>query len=134
MESLIFVVGAVVLVDGRILVCRRASHKSNAGLWEFPGGKISEGEAPSDALVREIREELGVHIRVGELLDRSQTLVEESTVDLAVYWATLLSDPPVASTDHDELRWVLPKELKELTWTKPDLPAVWKLQHLDSCN
>lgn len=59
---LVLVVAAVVVRDGRVLLSRRPPGKHLAGLWEFPGGKVEEGETPEGALAREVREELGLEI------------------------------------------------------------------------
>ncbi|MER2519672.1 MAG: 8-oxo-dGTP diphosphatase MutT [Bdellovibrionales bacterium] len=65
----LLLVVAVALVDmqGRVLLARRPQGKSMAGLWEFPGGKVHEGETPETALVRELREELGIEVMAGDL-------------------------------------------------------------------
>ncbi|UFS57607.1 (deoxy)nucleoside triphosphate pyrophosphohydrolase [Subtercola endophyticus] len=99
----VFVVGAVIAHGGKVLCCRRAPGKASAGLWEFPGGKIEAGETPEQALAREIQEELGVPILVGDLVLRAITSVDGREIDLACYWATLQHDAPSASTDHDQV-------------------------------
>lgn len=121
------VVAAVVVDGGRVLACRRAPHVREAGRWEFPGGKVEPGETPEGALAREIREELGVAIDVGELLDRSTTPVGDRAIDLACYRATLTAARPSASTDHDRLAWLAAGELAALDWAAPDLPAVRRI-------
>lgn len=122
------VVGAVIVSDERILVCRRSPDRSAGGSWEFPGGKVEPGESPETALEREIREELGVAIVVGALVDRSSTEVAGREIDLSCYFATLVGEHPTASTDHSEFRWLRPTELPELDWSVADLPAVAALQ------
>jgi 8-oxo-dGTP diphosphatase len=121
------VVAAVLIHDGRALACRRAAHKPGAGTWEFPGGKVESGETPERALTREIREELGVDIAVGALVDRSEVPVGDRVIDLACYLADPVGPLPVTSTDHDELRWVPLADLGTLDWSAPDLPAVRRL-------
>ena len=121
---LIDVVGAIIVHDGRVLACRRAPGKTAAGLWEFPGGKIEPGESAQDALVREIREELDV----GVVLDHELITAETDEVRLSCWFARLDGgDIPTQSTDHDELRWMLPSQLSTLTWAPADLPAVQTL-------
>ncbi|MDR6969855.1 (deoxy)nucleoside triphosphate pyrophosphohydrolase [Leifsonia shinshuensis] len=117
---------AAVLRDGdRVLACRRAPGKDAAGRWEFPGGKVEAGETPEAALEREIAEELGVRIHVGALLDRTVTTrAQGRPIDLACYACGLDGDVPVASTDHDELRWVALEHLSTLEWAEADLAAV----------
>jgi 8-oxo-dGTP diphosphatase len=121
------VVAAVMVRDGRVLACRRAAHKPGAGTWEFPGGKVEPGERPPEALAREIREELGIDVTVGALVDRSEVPVGDRVIDLACYLADPVGPLPITSTDHDELRWVPVAELGTLAWSAPDLPAVRRL-------
>ena len=119
------VVAAVVRDGDRVLACRRAPGKDAAGRWEFPGGKVESGESPEAALGREIAEELGVRIHVGALLDRTVTArAGGRAIDLACFDCRLDGDAPVASTDHDELRWMPVERLGELDWAEADLAAV----------
>jgi 8-oxo-dGTP diphosphatase len=123
-SAAIRVVAAVIRRGDEILACRRRPDISSAGLWEFPGGKVEPGETPEAALAREIREELGIDIRVGALIDRSTTALDSGRlIDLACYDARA-ETPPEQSVDHDELRWLLPRDLGSLTWAAPDLPTV----------
>lgn len=124
MDTIEVVAAVVVRGDGTILACRRAAGRASAGLWEFPGGKVELGESASDALKREIREELGVEGVVGDLITRDVTLVGDVMIDLACYRMSFATAEPSGSTDHDTLRWVTPAELSTLNWAPPDLPAV----------
>ncbi|MBB1011111.1 8-oxo-dGTP diphosphatase [Dietzia kunjamensis] len=117
------VVAAVFHRDGEVLACKRSPGKSAAGKWEFPGGKIDDDETPELALVREIREELGISISVHRLVDRSVTPVGDLDIDLACYLVSS-AEVPSHSTDHDELRWLPIDALASVDWAAPDLPAV----------
>jgi 8-oxo-dGTP diphosphatase len=121
------VVAAVILRAGRVLACRRSPAKDAAGKWEFPGGKVEKGESPEESLAREIREELSVDIRVGELIDRSVTEAGAGLIALSCYRAELIGDRPEHSTDHDRMQWVRIPDLAALDWALPDLPAVRRL-------
>lgn len=117
------VVAAVFYRDGKVLACKRAPGKSASGKWEFPGGKIDDDETPEFALIREIREELGISISVDGLVDRTVTQVGDLDIDLACYLVSF-SEVPSHSTDHDELRWLPVDDLSALDWAAPDLPSV----------
>ena len=119
---------AAVFTDGeRVLACRRRPGLEAAGRWEFPGGKLQDGEAPTAALEREIAEELNVEIEVGELLDRTTSLVDGGTVTLTCYFVRSVGPTPLTSTDHDIVAWFARNRLTWLNWAEPDLPAVRKL-------
>ena len=121
------VAGAIFIKDDKVLACRRAPHKSFPGLWEFPGGKVETGEKAFFALEREIREELGIECKALKTFDVSETNIGEITVKLETIICTLDSDQNLASTDHDEFRWLEIKDLNQVQWAEPDLPAVKKL-------
>ena len=121
--STVEVVGAVIIRGDRILACRRAPHKSAAGMWEFPGGKVEPTERPEHALSRELAEELGVTAHPIRLLHRETTRVADTMIDLACF-ETVISAEPIASSDHDKIRWVPMQELAQLEWAQPDIPTV----------
>ncbi len=119
---------AAVFTDGeRVLACRRREHLQAGGRWEFPGGKLEAGEAADEALAREIVEELGVEVEVGELLDSTTSIVDGIEITLSCYFVQPVSESPTFSTDHDELGWFERSRLMWLYWALPDLPAVRKL-------
>ncbi len=109
--------------QGNYLCCKRAPHKQAAGKWEFPGGKPEQGESLQEALIREIKEELGVEIAVIRQFDRSTT----GDIELVTFVAVLEGEKPTKSTDHSELSWVKESELSKLDWAEPDIPALKKL-------
>ena len=117
------VVAAIILRDEHYLAARRAPHKALAGKWEFPGGKPEPGESDEAALVREIKEELGVEIRVVRHFDTSVT----GEIELACFVAELTGDSTTKSTDHDELRWVREQNLASLDWADADKPALKRI-------
>jgi 8-oxo-dGTP diphosphatase len=121
------VVGAAIVREGRVLATRRTTPPLARGLWEFPGGKVEPGEAPAEALVREIREELGCDVRVTGVLDGEQPVGEQLT--LRVMRAELVAGDPVPH-EHDALRWLGPGELDKVRWLAPDLPFLAQVRAL----
>lgn len=120
------VTAAVIEREGKVLIARRRKEIGPGGWWEFPGGKLEAGETPEEGLEREIAEELGVHIIVGEFLCsvfyRNPTL----SIELMAYRAEIISGE-IMLTDHDEIRWVAPADLEESTFSEPDRPIVRRL-------
>lgn len=119
------VVGAALLRDGRVLASRRTQPPHLAGLWEFPGGKVEDGENDAQALRRELREELRVEVSVGARL--GDDLLISDTAVLRVYLCRLLSGEP-AMLDHDEHRWLGVDELADVPWIPVDLPLLEELR------
>lgn len=112
------IVVAAAIIDGdRVLAARRALPAAVAGQWEFPGGKVEPGESDADALVREIREELGVEIAVGAVLGESEI---QPGVTLRLRRAELLTGDLEARFDHDDVRWFHDTELDSVPWLASD--------------
>ncbi|MEW2047513.1 (deoxy)nucleoside triphosphate pyrophosphohydrolase [Streptomyces sp. NPDC051445] len=124
MTERIVVVGAALLDAGRLLAARRSAPPELAGRWELPGGKVEEGEAPEAALVRELREELGVETETVERVPGEWPL--RPPYVLQVWTARLRpgSTPPEPLQDHDALRWLTPAEIWDVDWLDQDVPAV----------
>jgi 8-oxo-dGTP diphosphatase len=120
---MLLVVGAAVVRDGRVLACRRTAPPVAAGRWEFPGGKVEPGESPDEALVRELREELGVDASVTAWLDGAAAI--GGTHELRVAVVAIAGDP--APVEHDAIRWLGAAELGEVDWLEPDQPFLAEL-------
>ncbi|MEU5576924.1 (deoxy)nucleoside triphosphate pyrophosphohydrolase [Streptomyces huasconensis] len=116
------VVGAALYDDGRLLAARRSAPPELAGGWELPGGKVEPGERCEDALVRELREELGVEAEVVERVPGEWPLAKGYV--LRVWTARLRSGDPEPLQDHDELRWLAPDQVWSVEWLAADVPAV----------
>jgi 8-oxo-dGTP diphosphatase len=117
------VTAAVVERAGKVLVARRRPELVAGGLWEFPGGKLEDGESPESGLARELEEELGVIARVGERLCAVPFVGPTARFELLVFRTELLGEPS-RLTDHDALRWLAPAEMDEAEFSKPDRPVV----------
>ncbi|HFU4564295.1 8-oxo-dGTP diphosphatase MutT [Bacillus cereus] len=124
MKKKVSVVGAVIFNERNEVLCALRSPKmSLPNYWEFPGGKINEGEMPQEALVREIKEELGCLITVGEKIEEVDYEYENIIVHLATYKAYIESGIPKA-LEHEEIKWVQVENLLELKWAPADIPTV----------
>lgn len=114
--------------DDEILVARRKAGSHLEHLWEFPGGKLEPDESPEDCLRREFREELGVGVRVGRILEAVFHRYPDRTVLLLFFACELVGGTPRA-IDCEELAWVKRRELTHLAWVPADVPFVQKLVH-----
>lgn len=94
--------------------------------WEFPGGKIEEGETPEQALVREIREELGTEIKVYDLIDVIDYDYEKFQLHMNCYWATVV-EGELKLLEHEASKWLSRNELKSVDWLPADLALLPKL-------
>ena len=110
---------------GRLLLAQRPPGKHLAGLWEFPGGKVEPGETAEGALVREIAEELGCGIVIGEALRPVTHAYEKVTVRLMPFLARQVpGDPAPVAREHAALRWVTREEIAALPMPAADEPIV----------
>ncbi|MFC9792139.1 (deoxy)nucleoside triphosphate pyrophosphohydrolase [Streptomyces sp. NPDC057695] len=121
-EPDVVVVAGALYHRGRLLAARRSAPVELAGRWELPGGKLEPGESHEQALVRELREELGVEIEPGERLPGEWPL--KPGYVLRVWTARLLAGEPRPLEDHDALRWLTRAELDSVDWLDQDRPAV----------
>lgn len=125
--SKIILVSAVALIDadGRILLAQRPEGKSMAGLWEFPGGKVEEGETPEDALVRELHEELGIETWNSCLapLTFASHAYEKFHLLMPVFACRKWNGTPMPR-EGQVLKWVKPSELRDYPMPPADIPLI----------
>jgi 8-oxo-dGTP diphosphatase len=118
------VVAALILRDGKLLVCQRTRHQTMPLKWEFPGGKIEEGEQPRDALRRELDEELGIQATVGDELARIQhEYPNGGMVELRFYIVRDYSGE-LENRIFKDIQWSEPKDLPRFDFLEADLTLV----------
>lgn len=128
MKKHVHVVGAVMVNDeGKIFCAQRSKKMSLPELWEFPGGKIEDGETKQQALIREIKEELSCEIEVYEQVEDTTYEYETFIVRLETFIAKVVSGTPKIS-EHAASLWLPINKLKIIEWAAADIPAVEKLQ------
>jgi len=129
----IVLVAAVALVDadGRVLLARRPPGKAMAGLWEFPGGKIGKGETPEQALIRELREELGIDTEQSCLapLAFASHGYDDFHLLMPLYVCRVWSGM-ATPREGQELRWVRPARLRDFPMPPADAPLIPVLRDL----
>ena len=119
------VVAAVIRDNDRILATARG-YGEYKGWWEFSGGKIEEGESPKQALVREIREELGVKIEVHDLIDIIDYDYETFHLHMNCYWATVVRGE-LQLLEHEAAKWLDASNIESVDWLPADLAILPKI-------
>jgi len=127
LTTLEVVAGALFDASGRVLIAQRPPGKMLAGRWEFPGGKLHDGEAAYDGLVRELREELGVEVQAAERLVRYQHEYPGRVVWLDMWVVGAWSGEP-QGLDGQALKWVEVARLQDEDILEADAPIVAALQ------
>jgi|SRR5690554_632907 len=125
------VTAALIWEKGRVLIAKRAAQDRLINKWEFPGGKTEYGESPEECLKREILEELGIVIEVGEFFAESIYAYPEGPIRLLSYFAFWKSGE-VNPEVHEEIKWVEPNELQEYDLAPADIPIAEKLASVET--
>ena len=128
---LLVVAAALIDADGRVLLSQRPAGKNMAGLWEFPGGKIEQGETPEAALIRELHEELGIHTQESCLapLTFASHQYDDVHLLLMLYVCRRWQGTPTPREDNP-ITWVRPPRLGDYAMPPADKPLVAMLQDL----
>ncbi|GGF45031.1 NTP pyrophosphohydrolase [Youhaiella tibetensis] len=125
-KSILLVVAcALVDADRRVLIAQRPQGKNLAGLWEFPGGKLEPGEGPEEALIRELREELGIETKSACLapLTFASHSYENFHLLMPLYVCRKWQGFPQAK-EHSALKWVRPQALRDYPMPPADEPLI----------
>jgi 8-oxo-dGTP diphosphatase len=130
MARKIRVVGALIELNGKYLITQRLPTSSLPLLWEFPGGRVEEGETDQQALARELREEMDIRIEVQERAMHVEHSYEKYDIDFNVYRCNLLSGEITHQRIHDH-RWVRLAELDEYPFPPADEKTLERLLNLE---
>lgn len=120
------VVAAVIHENGKIFATQRGYGAFKGG-WEFPGGKVEEGETPEAALKREILEELETEITVGEWIDTIEYDYPEFHLSMDCFWCEIVRGRPVLK-EHEAARWLDRESLYSVEWLPADVALIEKIK------
>lgn len=126
MKCIEVVAGIIRDDDGKILIARRASGRDHSGYWEFPGGKVEGFETASEALERELREELNIHTGQFSYYDTGFHATDHHEITLHCYNGKLI-EGKAGGDEHDEIAWVHVHQLNEYEYSPADRPVVRQL-------
>jgi len=118
------VVAALIVKDGKLLVCQRTRHQTMPLKWEFPGGKIEEGEQPRDALRRELDEELGIMATIGDELARIQHEYPNGGMVELRFFVVREYQGELENRIFKDIQWARPKELPKYDFLEADSTLV----------
>ena len=118
------VVAAVIEKDGKLLVCQRTRHQTMPLKWEFPGGKIEEGEQPRDALRRELEEELGILATVGNEIVRIRHEYPNGGMVELRFYEVREYQKEIENRIFKDIQWSEPKDLPKFDFLEADLTLV----------
>lgn len=128
MRKTVHVVAAIIRKDGKIFATQRGYGEFKDS-WEFPGGKVEEGETKEAALIREIREELDTEISIGEQVAHVEYDYPKFHLSMECFWAEVVSGNLVLK-EHKAARWLSGKELDSVDWLPADLELIRRLKEV----
>ena len=121
------VVAGLIVKDGKLLVCQRTRHQTMPLKWEFPGGKIEEGEQPRDALRRELEEELGILAKIGDEVKRIQHEYPNGGMVELRFFVVRAYEREIENRIFKDMQWAEPKDLPKYDFLEADLTLVREL-------
>ncbi len=117
------VVAALIVNEGKVLLCRRAPGQRLAGYWEFPGGKVEGAETDEESLERELLEELRIKTKVTNQIAENTHQYEDFSITLVLY-LTKIVDGTIQHTVHDKCEWIYPVNISSRNLAPADLPFI----------
>lgn len=123
---------AIIERDGKVLAAQRSTSGSLALKWEFPGGKVEEGESDVEALIREIQEELCVDIHIGDRLPATER-DDVNRIIMLIPFVCQLATEDIVLTEHEQIMWLSPEELPTLDWAEADRGVIVDYLHYLVC-
>jgi 8-oxo-dGTP diphosphatase len=120
------VTAAILIQGGKVFIGQRKAGKRHASLWEFPGGKVEQGETPQECLAREMREEFGVQVVVGASFGESVYHYDHGSIRLLAYLVDWTGGE-MTPVDHQDCRWVPFTDLERYDFVPADIPFVQQL-------
>ena len=122
--KIIRVTAAIIELDDKILIAKRKSEDDIfGGLWEFPGGKIEDGETPEECMARELMEELEIKVEVGTLITSNKHRYPNGIFELLAYRVQHICGNFVLN-DHDEIRWITIDEISNFEFPPANTPII----------
>ena len=111
----------IIFEEDKILLCRRKAEKSLGGYWEFPGGKVEFDESETEAIIRELKEELAMQVEIGKHFKTIIHQYENLQIELIAYCCKFIQADFVL-IDHDEIQWIKNTELLSFNLAPADVP------------
>lgn|SRR5579872_288284 len=126
------VVAAVIERNGRVLICQRGRGSSHALKWEFPGGKVEPGEAPADALARELREELAIEAQIAGELHRQDVRYPNGPVLTLLFFGVTEFNGEPRNLQFERMVWADPRRLADYDFLEGDLEFIRRFAEIRS--
>jgi 8-oxo-dGTP diphosphatase len=125
------VTAAIIMKDEKVFIAQRGSEDRLALKWEFPGGKLEDGETPEECLEREMKEEFGIEVSVGKFFAESIYTYDHDTIRLLAYITSWRSGE-LKPVEHRDCRWIAIEELASYELAPADIPVAEKLRRSDN--
>lgn len=125
--NMLMVTAGIIEENGKFLIAKRKDGDHLANKWEFPGGKIEDGETPEECLKRELNEEFGIETEIGEFVGESQFRYPNQNVTLLGYIVRYISGDFQLNA-HKEMKWVKLEDINQVDFANADIPIIEKLK------